>query len=245
MINCFGSTIPFQDVIEQLKKEVHLKTICKKIICQHIVSQAAQSRNLTLTDEEIQAETDRIRYESRLESAAATFAWLDDQLITPEDWEAGIRDRLLAQKLAEHLFGHEVETCFAQNKVDYENVVLYRLVVAQKPLAQEIFYQIEAQEISFYEAAHFYDIDEQQRLLCGYQGTFSRWKLNPDIAAHVFSARPKQVMGPFPTGPHYELLMVENILPAVLTSDIRQTILNRMFQDWLEQEVNYIMHHTR
>jgi hypothetical protein len=38
-----------------------------------------------------------------LERAADTLAWLADQMISPDDWEAGIRDRLLAQNLAKSL----------------------------------------------------------------------------------------------------------------------------------------------
>jgi parvulin-like peptidyl-prolyl isomerase len=37
----------------------------------------------------------------------------------------------------------------------------------------------------------------------------------------------------------YELLMVEEFIAAELTSDIRQQILDQLFQEWLESKLNH------
>lgn len=80
-----------------LRKNIQLKQICQKILFQKIIDRAARERNITVTDEEIQAEADRQRRERKLEKAIDTVAWLADEMIAPEEWEAGIRDRLLAK----------------------------------------------------------------------------------------------------------------------------------------------------
>ena len=97
-------SIEADEVVEFLKKEVQLKEIHEKILHQRIINQAAQERGITITTEEIQAEADQMRFERRLEKASDTLAWLADQMMTPDDWEAGIRDRLLAKKLSEVLY---------------------------------------------------------------------------------------------------------------------------------------------
>ncbi len=177
-----------------------------------------------------------------MEKAEETLAWLADQLISPDDWEAGIRDRLLSQKLSESLFAKEVEKFFAQNKLDYQQVVLYQIIVPYDKVAQELFYQIEEEEISFYEAAHFYDLDEKRRQQCGYEGKLYRWSLKPDIAAVVFGSSPKHIIGPIKTDLGYHLLMVEEFIPAALTPDIYKEIMERMFKEWLASELNYMLH---
>lgn len=244
MVSFSGIQIQPEELISSLKRQVQLKPVCRSIICQKIVSQAAQARGIEVTPEEIQAEADRLRYENRLESATATYAWLADQLISPDDWELGICDRILAQKLAHHLFGDEVEKQFSQKKLDFEQLILYRIAVPYQPLAQELFYQIEESEISFYEAAHFYDIDEQRRLRCGYEGKIYRWSLKPDIAAHLFSARLREVVGPFPSEHGYDLFLVEDFVSPDLTSQLYDEILDRLFQGWLENELNYAIHNS-
>ena len=112
---------------------------------------------------------------------------------------AGTSDRLIAKKLAESLFAKEAEKFFAQNKLNFDQIALYQMILPDERLAQELFYQIEEREISFYEAAHLYEIDERRRHQCGYEGKLYRWSFKPDISAIIFSAKRKEVFGPIPT----------------------------------------------
>lgn len=244
MVNFSGIPIQPQTIVDFLKQEVHLRNICEKILRYQIIEQSVQERQITVTSEEIQAEANRQRYQNRLESSSATFAWLAEQLITPADWEAGIRKRLLFNKLAEHLFAREVEPYFAEHRLDFEQVSLYRIVVPYQQLAQELFYQIEEREISFYEAAHLYDIDEARRLKCGFEGRVYRWGLKPELAATIFGAQLGQVLGPVRSEQGFDLLMVEEFIAPEFNLEIRQQIVERMFREWLDSELNYLLHNS-
>ena len=244
MISFFNIFISSDEIIYFLKQEVRLKSICQEIIHQKIIAQAAQERQISVEAEEIQAEADRLRYENRLESASATFAWLADQLITPDDWEKGIHTKLLATKISKQLFKREAEKYFIQNKTNFEKVLLYRLVVPSHEIAQEILYQIEEKEISFYEAAHFYDIHEERRLKCGYEGKFCRWNLSPNLASLIFSANIGETIGPIPSEEGFDLFRVEEFLPAILDDSVCQQLLDQLFKEWLESEVNYLIHNN-
>lgn len=239
-----GSEIetPSDEIVSYLRKNIQIKEIYEKILAQKVVEQACQSRGLTVTPEEIQAEANKVRREKRLEKAADTLAWLKEQMLSPDEWEAGICDRLLSQKLAKSLFDKEVEKFFAQNKLNFDQIILYQIVVSSDKLAQELFFQIEEQEISFYEAAHLYDIDRERRYKCGYEGKLQRWKLRADVAATVYTAQPGQVVGPIQIAQAYHLLMVEEFIPAQLTPEIYQEILEQMFKEWLVGEMNYMLH---
>jgi parvulin-like peptidyl-prolyl isomerase len=232
------STAP-NEIVSFLRKNMQLKEVSQKILYQKIIKQAAQKMGLIVTPEEIQAEAERRK--KHLEQAADTFAWLANQMSTIEDWEAGIRDRLLAQKVSQSLFGKEVEKFFTQNQADFDQVLLYQIVVPYEKLAQQLFYQILEEEISFYEVAHLYDIDENRRYHCGYEGKLYRWNLKPEIAAVVFGAGVGELVGPITTDQGVHLLIVEEFIPAELTSTRYQDILNRMFMQWLECELNYLL----
>lgn len=80
-----------EQIVEFLRRNIRYQ----EILYQQVIAQSAQERGLTVSAEEIQAEGDRMRREKRLEKAADTLAWLTDEMITPEDWEAGIYARLL------------------------------------------------------------------------------------------------------------------------------------------------------
>lgn len=230
------------EIVTFLKKNIQLREVYEKILQQSVIDRVAQERGITVTPEEIQADAERQRRERRLEKASETLAWLAHQSIAPDDWEAGIRDRLLAQKLADHLFSKEVEKCFVQNRLDFDRVLLYQIIVTDFSLAQELFYQIEEREISFYEAAHLYDIDEKRRHQCGCEGKLDRWQFKPDIAAAVFGAPIGVAIGPLQTASGYHLFMVEEFIPAELTPQRYQDILDRIFKEWLTSELNYMLY---
>ena len=230
------------EIIDSLKQELQVKSFYQKILQKRVIEKAAKERGLTVTPEEIQAEGDKLRREKRLEKAADTIAWLADQMISVEDLETGIGDRLLAKKLAEFLFSKDVKKVFVQNKLQFDQIILYQIIVEEPKLAQELFYQIQEGEISFFDAAHFYDIDEHRRHLCGCEGKLYRWGLKPDIAGAVFSAQPGEVIRPIQTDLGYHLFMVEKFLPAELNAERYEEILQNMFNLWLSNEVNYLLY---
>ncbi len=229
-----------EEIINFLKSEMNFKQVCQKILFQKVICQAAQKRGIIVTTEEIEAEANRQRHEKHLEKATDTLLWLTDELISLDDWEVGIRNHLLSQKLAMTLFAKEVESFFIQNRLSFDQVIFYQIIVDSKKLAQELYYQIEEGEISFYDAAHFYDIDDQRRQKCGYEGKIYRCSIETDIAAIVFTTIPSQLIGPVKTDRGYHLLMVEELIPAELSPERYQEILNNMFQQWLTAELDYM-----
>ena len=237
--------IEANEIIKLLRQDLQLKPFCQKVLQKKVIDKAAGERGLTVTPEEIQVVGDQLRREKRLEKASDTIAWLADQMVSVEDLEAGIGDRLLTQKLAEHLFSKEVEKNFFQNKLQFDQIILYQIIVTNLQLAREIFYQIQEGEISFFDAAHLYDIDENRRHLCGCEGKVYRWGLKPDIAVAVFGAKPGEVIRPIETERGYNLFMVEKFLPAELTPERYQEILHNMFKEWLANEVNYLLYNCK
>lgn len=237
-----SSLLAIQDspekVVTFLKGNVQYKDICSSILQQQIINQTAIAKDIVVTPEEIQVEADEFRLQNRLEKTSDTLAWLSEQMLTAEEWEFGIKNQLLAKKLAKSLFDKEVEKVFAQNRIHFDRVLLYQIVVNEESFAQELFYQIEEEEIDFYLAAHLYDIDEQRRQKCGFEGEIERCNIHPDIAPIVFGAKIGEVTYPIKRELGYHLLMVEDFIHAELTPHRYQMILDRLFQDWLDSELN-------
>ena len=236
--------IKLEEIIAFLKERLQIKKIYQNILHKKIIILAAEERDLIVTPEEIQIDAEKLRFQERLEKASDTFAWLEAQMVTLEDWEAGIRNELLRKKLSEFLFAKEVKKFFNQNKLSFDQVTLYQIIVPYEKLAREIFYQIEEEELNFYLAAHLYDIDEKRRSQCGYEGKIYRWSINPEFAARIFVASPKEVIFPFQTEQGYHISMVEEFIPAELTPEVYEEILDRMFNEWLASELNYMLHNS-
>ncbi len=229
------------EIIGFLKQELLLREICQKTVRQNIISRTCQTLNLTITAAEIQAEISRFRTQRNLEMMPDWVAWLDQQMLTLSEWETAVQSQLLTQKLTNYLFAHEIENTFNQRQADFDQVLFYQIVLPYERLAQELLYQIEENEISFYEAAHLYDIDEQRRLKCGYGGKLYRWQLAPELATITFNAKLMEVSGPFQFPDQtYNLIRVEEFLPAQLTSEIYKFFLDEKLDQWLRSELSWL-----
>ncbi|CAD5959858.1 Foldase protein PrsA [Planktothrix tepida] len=244
MVQLSKDLLDNEEIISFLKQNLEFKEVYQKILSQKVINQVAEERGIIVTAEEIQNQANQQRYAKRLEKAADTLAWLADQMITSDDWEAGIRERLLAQKLAESLFTKDVEKYFIQNRLNFEQVSLYQIIVPYERLARELFYQIEEEEISFYHAAHLYDIEPGRRERCGYEGQLYRWGLKADFAAIVFAATPGEILSPVKTDQGYHLILVEEFIQAELTIERTQEIIQKLFKDWLASELNYRLYNA-
>lgn len=233
--------INLEEILDFLKQEIQLQKIYHNILIQKIINREAERKELIITSEEIQFEAEQQRRDKHLEKAEDTFAWLNDQMITSDDWEAGIRKKILKKKLADCLFSTEVKKFFVENKADFDQVLLYQIIIPYEQVAWELFYQIEEEEINFYQAAHLYDIDEKRRDYCGFEGRLFRWAIKPDLAATIFKVKPGELIPPIQTEQGYHLLLVEKFIPAELTTETYQKILNDLFDRWLANELNYML----
>lgn len=239
MRNTLEKIVTPQEIVDFLKSTIQFKSVCHNILSKSIILEHAARTSLSITDSEVQVEVDTFRRQMGLEKASDTLAWLEGESIDPGDWEIGIRDRLLTQKLKEFLFEKDIEKVFYQNRVHYDKVMLYQLIVSSERLAQELFYQIDNQEISFFEAAHSYDIDEERRDRCGYQGLLARSAMTAVLGAAVFGAEAGVLIPPVCTDEGYHLLLPQKFVKANLTDEIRETILEQLFHEWLMSELNH------
>jgi parvulin-like peptidyl-prolyl isomerase len=241
IVDFFGLSVDITEIINYLRKNLKLKECCQNVLYQQIIYQAAQEGGLIVTPEEIQAEINRWRLENRLETEADINRWLVEQMLTMQDWEEAIHQHLLEQRLSDSLFSREIEEFFAHHQHDFDQVLLYKLIVPYEHLALELFYQISSHEISFYEAAHLYDIDPRRREHCGYEGKLYRCNLDSELAAVIFNASIGELIGPIITEQGIHLLMVEEMIPSELTTTIRQNILKGMFKQWLENQLDNLL----
>jgi parvulin-like peptidyl-prolyl isomerase len=226
------------EVLRFLQKNLRLKETHDEILCQKIIDQVAQDRKLIVVPEEVQTHINQMFVEEGLEQASDVLLWVKERLVSIDDLEVGTYERLLRRKLADSLFFDTAESFFYEHQADFDQVVLYQIMVPYERVIDDLVYQIRLQELSFYEAAHLYDLDEHRRHQCGFEGIFYRSDTYSHIFEVAFSAPPNEIIGPIRTENGYHLLLVEEFIPAELTTQRRQEIIHRMFQEWLSEELD-------
>jgi parvulin-like peptidyl-prolyl isomerase len=239
MANFSGLPVTTEEIIEFLQRDLQLQEICQEIIAQRIIGQAASEAGISVRPEEVQAELDRIRYEQSFDHPAQLLAWAAQQMTTLSKIEQRIQERLLTQKLARHFFLNEIRDRFSHDRRNFEQIFLYEIIVPYEALAREIYYQIEEEEISFFEAAHVYNIDESRRLVCGFVGKLLRSRLDPELAASLQNAQAGEVVGPIQLAENrFTLLLLDEVLSPELTTGVSDLLMEEMFQEWLRDKLS-------
>jgi parvulin-like peptidyl-prolyl isomerase len=233
-------TISCSDIIHKLKLSCQIPSVVEEIASQRVIAQAAQEASIQVTEEEIQQEGDNLRSEKKLVKAKDTWAWLKKHDLSLHEFEELVRNKVLEQKLANHLFSDHVEKFFYEHQLDYIAAVTYEVVFDDRDFALELFYALEEGEISFPEIARQYILEPELRRAGGYQGVQYRKEFRPEIAAAVFAATPPQVLKPITTPKGVYLIWVEEIIQPQLDEELRGKIITELFSNWLKQQIEGI-----
>jgi parvulin-like peptidyl-prolyl isomerase len=223
-----------RDLIYEAKISGKIPELRRGILRRQIIERHIQQAKIELTIAELQAAADRFRLVNQLESAEATKQWLQDRLLSLDDFEYTISQELLTKKLATHLFGDRVEPFFYQNLLDYSGAIIYEVILEDYSLAMEIFYSLQEGDLSFGNVAQQYISVPELRRKGGYIGKVNRQQLPPEISAAVFAAKPPQILQPIVTAVGVHLIQVEEIIEPKLDNRLYDRILTELFDRWLD-----------
>lgn len=155
--------------------------------------------------------------------------WSDEDLIM----ESGRTQGLL--RFAEDRFGSAIEDIFLRKKSDLDQVI-YSLVRIRDPgFARELWIQISEGEISFAQAASQFGEGPESRH-AGLIGPIPLGELHPiDLRKRLQRLKIGSVDEPHRLGEWMVLLRLENLMPVVLDSPMRERLLMQELDNWLEQ----------
>jgi PPIC-type PPIASE domain len=245
MVTTKPTQIKDRDLIYEAKLAGKIPELIQGIRRRQAIHQHVQTAAIVPTIAELQAAADRFRVIHQLESAEATQHWLQERLLSLDDFEEMVTQDLLASKLAHHLFGDRVEQLFHQNLLNYSGAIIYEVILEDRNLAMELFYSLQEGDLSFSDVATRYISTPELRRRGGYVGRVGRQQLRPEISAAVFAATPPQLLKPIVTAVGVHLIQVEEIIAPQLDDSLRQHILTELFDRWLAETMGELASTTQ
>ncbi len=233
-------SISSKDVIHHLKMSCQIPHIVEGIATRKIIADVASTAGITVDDEELQQEGDRLRFAKKLVKAADTWAWLKAHHLSIDEFEELVYNNVLAKKVAHHLFTDKVEAFFYQNQLDFVKAVTYEVIFDNYDLALELFYALQENELTFPEIAREYIPIPELRRAGGYQGIQRRKDFRPEIASSVFAATPPEIIKPIVSPKGVYLIWVEEIIQPKLDEQLREQIISDLFNGWLKQQIQHL-----
>lgn len=225
-----------EDIIAYLRHSYQLAEIASLAEREALILKLCARFDIMISDEELQAAGDTFRLEHKLLGTSETFAWLQEQRITVEDWTQGIRVRLLTKKLKEHLFGDAVDAHYLNKRNDFKRVALSQILVRDLPDALKIAHALREENASFCALALEYSMGKQSKENGGFVGVRFLAELMPEISQAITEAREEEVIDPVQTKLGYHIIRIEKWFPAALNESIRQKTLDFLFQTWLQEQ---------
>ncbi len=228
------------EVIHYLKMSCQIPGVIEGIVTRKVITDAALKAGITVEEEELQQEGDRLRFVKKLVKAADTFAWLKTHHLSIDEFEELVYNTVLSKKVAHHLFSNKVEAFFCQNQLDFVKAVTYEVIFDDYDLALELFYALQENELTFPEIAREYIPIPELRRAGGYQGIQRRKDFRPEIASSVFAATPPEIIKPIVSSKGVYLIWVEEIIQPELNEQLREQIISDLFNGWLKQQIQHL-----
>jgi parvulin-like peptidyl-prolyl isomerase len=229
--------ISIERALRYLKSTGKLEFVLWEIVLQHVIEQELNAvEELEINSELI----DQIILEFRVENDLTNYdgfqAWLANDGLDYSTFRQQIASKFQLEHLKTRITERNLQEYFIEQKIFLDRVVLSRLVVQEKALAEELKSQILEEGARFEHLAQEYSVAEDG-IFNGMMGAASRGTMPDDLRAAIDLANPGELIGPLKIEELWYLVRVEKFLPASLDESIEQQLKDELFEQWLEEKV--------
>ncbi|MEP0869834.1 peptidylprolyl isomerase [Trichocoleus desertorum AS-A10] len=193
----------------------------------------------TCTSEETAQACQQFYAQNQLGSEAVQQAWLSQRQITSEEFEARTERGLRIEKFKQATWGIKLESYFLQRKGQMDKVIYSLIRTQDVGIAQELYFRVQEGEQSFADLAREYSQGPEAQT-GGLIGPVELSTPHPQLAKVLAMSQPGQLWPPTQLGEWVVIVRLEKFIPAQLDEPMRQRLLNELFNNWLQEQLNQI-----
>jgi parvulin-like peptidyl-prolyl isomerase len=229
--------IPLAQALQYLQSAGKLQSVIGDILRQYIIEQELQTRDdLDVSPALTEQAVIDFRLQNQLTDPKVFAQWLASNGKDYSSFHASVTFGFKLEKLKAQITEPKLQEYFIERKLFLDRVVLSRLVVADRELAEELASQIE-EGASFEQLAREYSIADD-KIVNGMMGPISRGTLPDVLRAAVDLASPGELIEPLELEGRWVLFQVGQFLPASLEDgQLKQALQNELFEQWLAQKI--------
>ncbi|NJR64904.1 MAG: peptidylprolyl isomerase [Leptolyngbyaceae cyanobacterium CRU_2_3] len=211
------------DIVRQFVIERELQTQTQSSVSSALVEQAVID----------------FRLQNQLTDPKQFQDWLANNGLTYEAFHSQLAMNFRMKNLKDTVTGPRLPEYFIERKVFLDRVVISRIIVEDKELADELRSQLQ-EGSSFDQLAKEYSITDD-RIMNGMVGPVSRGTMPDMLRAAVDVANPGEIVGPLGLDERWGLFRVEAFLPASLEDvQLKQALQDELFEHWLAEKMQSI-----
>lgn len=199
-----------------------------------VLHQYAESQGLDVTSEEVQRESDRVRFALDLSDPDDTAHWLKNQGLTMEAFAKACAHSVLRKKVRASIPDDTVENYYAEHQDEFTDVDLYVIRQRNVKKLSKLADQLRDGKANFHLEAMSQSEDPHTAPQGGYVGRMRRDEVPEDLAVSVFSVDPGDIIGPVTDQDGHILMLVKNV-EALPLDAVREEIRDIVFGEMIGQ----------
>ncbi len=209
-----------------------------EILRQFVIEKEVQSRDdLNIGSAAIEQAIIDFRLQRQLTDPQQFQDWLASNGMNYENFHQQVAMGFQLKKLKSVVAEPKLQEHFIERKMYLDRVVLSRIIVDDKELADELKTQIAEGSATFEQLAREYSVTDD-RIVNGMVGPVSRGSMPDTLRVAIDEAQPKAVVGPLGMEDRWGLFRIEELLPATLEDErLKQSLLDELFEQWLAEKM--------
>lgn len=229
--------LSLKQCLRYLQTSGKLQAFIGDILRQYVLDRELKTReDVEISPAMVEQAVVDFRLQQNLTDAKAFQDWLSRNGMTYEAFHSQINNSFRLEKLKAVVAEARIQEHFIERKVFFDRVILSRIVVASKELAEELQTQI-SEGASFEQLAREYSITDE-KVVNGMMGAVSRGTMPDVLRAQIDSAAPGELVGPIQIENSWAIFRVEQFLPATLEDpQLRQAMQAEIFEKWLTEKL--------
>lgn len=229
--------LTLRQCLKYLQMGGKLQPFIGDILKQYVIERELETRqDLDINSATVEQAVVDFRLQQKLTDPKSFQEWLNRNGTTYELFHSQIVNGFKLEKLKNQIAEARLQEYFIERKLLLDRVVLSRIVVASKELAEELHTQIH-EGANFEQIAREYSTADE-RVANGMMGPVSRGTLPDVLRAAIDSANPGELVGPIAVESYWAIFRVEQFLPATLEDgQLKQALQNELFERWLAEKI--------
>jgi len=229
--------ISVQQAVQHLQISGKLGQFIRDILRQDVIEQEIKARTeIELSPALTEQAIIDFRLKNELSDPQKFQDWLSNSGTDYDTFHATVAFGFKLEKLKSAIADPKLGEYFIERKIFLDRVVLSRIIVDNRELAEELHTQIE-EGTSFEQLAREYSLADD-KIVNGMMGPVSRGTMPDQLRAAVDVANPGDILGPIQLEERYGLFRLEQLLPASLEdTQLKQALQNELFEKWLAEKI--------
>lgn len=224
-------TISSQELILLLEKYQLLPKLQRELLIDQTIAP------FTCTTEELTQGCNEVCQSHQITSDEVLQAWLVRNNVTTEQWQASITRNIKIEKFKQATWENKLESYFLKRKGQLDRIIYSLIRVKDPHVAQELYFRIREGEQSFADLAGQYS-EGPEAQTGGLIGPVELNVPHPQLTKQLMASQPGQLLTPMSLSGWVVIARLEKLLPAQLDQAMRQRLMNELFEQWINDQLN-------